>query len=88
MESGCHETVGQTIEEAAASGLPVVAAAAGGPVDLVQDGVTGYLVPAADADALTAATRRLAADPLRRAAMGRTARERVWPAAGLRWETS
>ena len=86
VHSGCHETFGQTIQEAAASGLPVVAPAAGGPVDLVQDGVTGYLVPAADADALTAATRRLAADPLRRAAMGRTARERVlarsWTALG------
>jgi hypothetical protein len=39
-----------------------VAPAVGGPVDLVEDGVTGYLVPPGDADALTAATRRLAAD--------------------------
>ncbi len=86
VHSGCHETFGQTIQEAAASGLPVVAPAMGGPVDLVRDGVTGYLVPPADADALTAATRRLAADPLRRAAMGRAARERVlarsWTALG------
>ena len=54
--------------------------------DLVCDGVTGYLVPPADADALTAAAWRLAADPLRRAAMGRAARQRVlarsWMALG------
>ena len=86
VHGGCHETFGQTIQEAAASGLPVVAPAVGGPVDLVHDGVTGYLVPPADSGALTAATRRLAADPLRRAAMGRAARQRVlarsWTALG------
>jgi phosphatidylinositol alpha 1,6-mannosyltransferase len=86
VHSGCHETFGQTIQEAAASGLPVVAPAVGGPVDLVEDGVTGYLVPPADAGALTAATRRLAADPLARAAMGRAGRQRVlarsWTALG------
>ena len=86
VHSGCHETFGQTIQEAAASALPVVAPAVGGPVNLVHDGVTGYLVPPADSGALTAATRRLAADPLRRAAMGRAARQRVlarsWTALG------
>ena len=86
VHSGCHETFGQTIQEAAASGLPVVAPAVGGPVNLVCDGVTGYLVPPADSGALTAAARRLAADPLRRAAMGRAARQRVlarsWMALG------
>jgi phosphatidylinositol alpha 1,6-mannosyltransferase len=86
VHSGCHETFGQTIQEAAASGLPVVAPAVGGPVDLVEDGVTGYLVPPGDAGALTAATRRLAADPPGRAAMGRAGRQRVlarsWTALG------
>ena len=86
VHSGCHETFGQTIQEAAASGLPVVAPAVGGPVDLVDDGVTGCLVPPGDADALTAATQRLTADPLARAAMGRAARQRVlarsWTALG------
>jgi len=86
VHSGCHETFGQTIQEAAASGLPVVAPGVGGPVDLVEDGVTGHLVPPGDARALTEATRRLAADPLGRAAMGRAARQRVltrsWTALG------
>ncbi len=86
VHSGCHETFGQTIQEAAASGLPVVAPAVGGPVDLVEDGVTGSLVPPGDADALTAATQRLAADRGARAAMGRAARQRVlarsWTALG------
>jgi phosphatidylinositol alpha 1,6-mannosyltransferase len=86
VHSGCHETFGQTIQEAAASGLPVVAPAVGGPVDLVDDGVTGYLVPPGDADALTTAARRLAADPLARVAMGRAGRQRVlarsWAALG------
>ena len=86
VHGGCHETFGQTIQEAAASGLPVVAPAVGGPVDLVEDGATGYLVPPGDAGALTAATRRLAADPAARAAMGRAGRQRVlarsWTALG------
>src|SRR5262249_54797757 len=38
------DTFGQVLLEAGASGLPVVAAAAGGAVDLVRDGVTGILV--------------------------------------------
>ena len=63
VHSGPYETFGQTLQEAAASGLPVVAPAAGGPLDLVKDGVTGYLVPPSDPGAFTAAVARLAADP-------------------------
>jgi phosphatidylinositol alpha 1,6-mannosyltransferase len=86
VHAGPHETFGQTLQEAAASGLPVVAPAAGGPIDLVNDGVTGYLVPPGEAGALAAAVARLAADPGLRAAQGRAARQRVlgrtWPALG------
>jgi phosphatidylinositol alpha 1,6-mannosyltransferase len=77
VHSGPFETFGQTIQEAAASGLPVVAPAAGGPVDLVDDGATGYLVTPGDADALTAPVARLAADPALRARMGVAARRKV-----------
>src|SRR5713226_7506031 len=84
VHSGPYETFGQTLQEAAASGLPVVASAAGGPLDLVADGVTGYLVPPSDPDALTAAVARLAADPAARAAFGAAGRRKVlgrtWPA--------
>jgi phosphatidylinositol alpha 1,6-mannosyltransferase len=77
VHSGPYETFGQTVQEAAASGVPVVAPAAGGPVDLVQDGVTGYLVPPLSADALDDAAGRLIADPLLRKEFGAAAREMV-----------
>lgn len=86
VHSGPHETFGQTLQEAAASGLPVIAPAAGGPLDLVDDGVTGFLVTPGDAGALSRAVARLAADPGLRAAQGRAARQRVlgrtWQALG------
>ena len=84
VHSGPYETFGQTLQEAAASGLPVVAPAAGGPLDLVGDGVTGFLVAPGDPDAFTAAVSRLAADPAARAAFGAAGRRKVlgrsWPA--------
>jgi phosphatidylinositol alpha 1,6-mannosyltransferase len=86
VHSGARETFGQTLQEAAASGLPVVAPAAGGPLDIVSDGITGFLVPPGTARPLAVAVSRLAADPAMRAAMGRAGRAKVtgrtWPVLG------
>jgi phosphatidylinositol alpha 1,6-mannosyltransferase len=86
VHSGARETFGQTLQEAAASGLPVVAPAAGGPLDIVSDGVTGFLVPPDAAGPLAEAVSKLAGDPALRAAMGRAGRRKVlgrtWPAFG------
>ena len=63
--------------EAMASGRPVVAAASGGIVDLVDDGVTGVLVPPGDVESLATALSEMIADPQGGAAMGRRALDRV-----------
>lgn len=63
--------------EAMAHGRPVVASAVGGIPELVEDGVTGYLVEPGDVAGLRAAIERLLADPALRRRMGRAARERV-----------
>jgi phosphatidylinositol alpha 1,6-mannosyltransferase len=86
VHTGPFETFCQTVQEAMASGVPVVAPAAGGPLDLVAHARTGYLVPPRDADAVREAVRELAADPARRVAFGAAARTmvegRTWAAVG------
>ncbi|GGY11436.1 GDP-mannose-dependent alpha-mannosyltransferase [Streptomyces djakartensis] len=86
--TGPFETFCQTVQEAMASGLPVVAPAAGGPLDLITHGHTGLLVPPRDATAVTDAVRALAADPALRAAFGAAGRAavrgRTWAAVGDR----
>ncbi|HYZ55495.1 MAG TPA: glycosyltransferase family 1 protein [Streptosporangiaceae bacterium] len=86
VHSGPYETFGQTLQEAAASGLPVVAPAAGGPLDIVDDGGTGHLVAPGSVVALADAVARLAADAGLRAAQGRAARQKMltrsWSAIG------
>lgn len=66
-----------TLLEAAAMGLPVVATRVPGCVDAVADGVTGTLVPPRDPDTLASAIAGYLADPGRREAHGRAGRERV-----------
>jgi phosphatidylinositol alpha 1,6-mannosyltransferase len=77
VHTGPFDTFGQTIQEASASGLPVVAPASGGPLDLVDDGATGYLVSPGDPGELAAAVSRLAASPALRERLGEAARRRV-----------
>jgi glycosyltransferase involved in cell wall biosynthesis len=66
-----------TIREAMALGRPVVASSAGGNPELVQDGVSGLLVPPRDPPAVAAAIRRLVLDPALGSRLGTAARERV-----------
>ncbi|MEV6740000.1 glycosyltransferase family 1 protein [Streptomyces sp. NPDC051104] len=86
VHTGPFETFCQTVQEAMASGVPVVAPAAGGPLDLVAHGRTGLLVPPGDAAAFRDAVWSLAADPVLRAAYGAAARTlvegRTWAAVG------
>jgi glycosyltransferase involved in cell wall biosynthesis len=58
-------------------GCPSVATRVGGIPEVVEDGVSGLLVPAGDVDALTRAVQRLIGDPASRVAMGRAARQRA-----------
>ncbi|WP_030624172.1 glycosyltransferase family 4 protein [Streptomyces sclerotialus] len=86
VHTGPYETFGQTVQEAMASGVPVVAPAAGGPLDLVSHGRTGLLVTPGDAAAVRGAVQVLAAHPKLRAAYGAAGRaavaDRTWEAVG------
>lgn len=73
------ETFGQTIQEAMASGLPVIAPASGGPVDLVDHSRTGWLYAPGDLDAMREYVRDLVGDDAKRRAMGVAAREATEP---------
>ncbi|MBN1173163.1 MAG: glycosyltransferase family 1 protein [Micromonosporaceae bacterium] len=77
VHPGPHETFGQTIQEAQASGLPVVAPDCGGPADLIAHDRTGLLVPPGDAHAITRAVASLATARDRRARLGVAARAAV-----------
>ncbi|MFH8795395.1 glycosyltransferase family 4 protein [Streptomyces sp. NPDC017941] len=86
VHTGPLETFCQTVQEAMASGVPVIAPAVGGPLDLVVPGRTGSLVAPGDADAVRDAVWSMAADPRLRAAYGAAGREavrtRTWDAVG------
>ncbi|MGW1890668.1 glycosyltransferase family 4 protein [Streptomyces sp. NPDC002004] len=88
VHTGPFETFCQTVQEAMASGVPVVAPAAGGPLDLVDHRRTGLLVPPRDEHAVREAVRTLAADPALRTAYGAAGRTtvegRTWEAVGDR----
>ena len=57
------EPFGQVVLEGLAAGVPVIAAAAGGPTEVITHGVSGLLATPGDSAELAAAMRRLVDDP-------------------------
>ena len=72
-----YEPFGIINLEAMACGTPVVASAVGGILEVVEDGITGYLVPPARPDALAEALRRFIDNPELGRHMGEEGRRRV-----------
>jgi glycosyltransferase involved in cell wall biosynthesis len=71
------EPFGRVIIEGMAAGRPVVAAAAGGALEIIADGVDGLLTPPGDVRALAQALGRLLADPAEAARLGQAGRATV-----------
>jgi phosphatidylinositol alpha 1,6-mannosyltransferase len=80
---GTEETFGQTIQEAQAAGLPVVAPRSGGPVHLIDSGVDGVLFDVDVTDSPRVAVQNLINDAELRSRMGEAGRRRVL---GKSWE--
>lgn len=77
VHPGESETFGQTLQEAHASGVPVVATGRGGPLDLVRMGIDGWLYRPGDLDDLRMRVADLAGDARKRRAFGRAGHEAV-----------
>ncbi len=71
------EGISNTLLEAMACGVPVVATRVGGNPELVEDGVTGFLVPAEDVESMARAASEYVRDPEMRKRHGRAARLKV-----------
>lgn len=84
VHPGASETFGQTIQEAMAAGVPVVAVGQGGPLDLVRSSIDGWLYRPGDLDDLRARVADLAGDPAKRRAFAAAAADatqgRTWEA--------
>ncbi|VII95161.1 Glycosyl transferase, group 1 [Arthrobacter sp. DR-2P] len=89
VHPGEFETFCQTIQEAMASGVPVVATGRGGPLDLVENSRTGWLYEPGDLSAMRSQVLDLMGDDAKRRAFAAAAhasvQDRTWPAlcAGL-----
>ena len=87
---GDTEGLGVVLLEAMNHRVPVIASASGGITDIVEDGVSGLLVPPGDARALAAALERLARAPDLAASLGDAGYRRLherfsWEAITRRW---
>jgi glycosyltransferase involved in cell wall biosynthesis/GT2 family glycosyltransferase len=71
------EPFGQVVVEGMAAGLPVIAAAAGGPAEIIENGINGVLTEPGDVAALSEALQRLANNPADCARLGSAARRRA-----------
>ncbi|RPD48525.1 glycosyltransferase family 1 protein [Hymenobacter sediminis] len=75
ITASVNETYGMVTIEAMAAGLPVVASATGGTLEIVRDGNTGLLFPLRDEGAFVAAAERLLLAPELARRLGRQARQ-------------
>ncbi|HEX8146292.1 MAG TPA: glycosyltransferase family 4 protein [Pyrinomonadaceae bacterium] len=74
VSASYSESFGLAMAEALVCGVPVVATATGGSKSLIEDGVSGLLVPRGDVRAIAAAVASLLSDEERRRALGEHAR--------------
>ncbi|MFJ6313504.1 glycosyltransferase family 4 protein [Pseudarthrobacter oxydans] len=83
VHPGEFETFCQTIQEAMASGVPVVATGRGGPLDLVENSRTGWLYEPGDLSGLRSHVLDLMGDDAKRRAFAAAAhasvQDRTWP---------
>lgn len=84
VHTGADETFCQAIQEALAAGVPVIAPAAGGPLDLVRHGENGLLYPPSDPALMAQAVLELATNPELRERLAARARASV---EGRSWES-
>jgi glycosyltransferase involved in cell wall biosynthesis len=77
LSSRTVECFPMALLEAMASGIPTVGTAIGGVPEMIEDGVTGHLVPPRDPRAMADALVKMLSDPAGTAAMGAAARRRV-----------
>lgn len=86
VHTGTAETFGQTIQEAMATGIPVIAPACGGPLDLIRPGVTGLHYQPDDDNELRDAVTALSYNEAFRRSLGEaghaSVQDRTWQALG------
>jgi len=85
------EGLSNALMEAMASGCACIASEVGGNSYLIQNGISGFLFPVGDREALRSHLKRLLQDPAKRLAMGEAARKRIeemfsWEIVGRRYE--